>query len=195
MPVAPLLAEHRRILTAVDGLEALVAGPRPDRVEGLSGRRWAFTRDLLLHFSHVEALVHAPLLADRRPAATIAAAMSRDQTARLIADFRAHTARWHGFPVPAEWNDYRLVIDHLMGRIRARLAAQEHSLYPLLPADPLPDAPPRRPINYAGEAWAIRKLIYGEDGTPIEDRRALLSPWSALPAFATAENSAAQARA
>lgn len=177
MTVAHLMAEHRQILHTVERLEAMVAGPRPDRVDGLSCKRWAFTRDLLLHFSHVESWVHAPLLGDRRAEAVRAAKASRDDTARLIADFRNHTARWYGLPPAASWGEYGLVVDHLMGRIRARFAAQERSLYPLLPAQPRAGAAPVQPLGYAAGAWEIRQLIYGADGVPITEQHEAELPW------------------
>jgi hypothetical protein len=184
MKVAQLLGEHRRILVVVGGLEALVAGPRPDRVDRLSTKRWAFTRDLLLHFSHVETWVHAPLLADRRDGVARAAALSREQTVTLVRDFEHHAARWHGFPAPAQWGEYALVIDHLMGRIRARLAWQERSLYPLLPAEPGDRGAAIAPVNYAAEAWKIRELIYGKDGLPIAEHNGARSLWPPAPALA-----------
>ncbi|MEZ0244562.1 MAG: hypothetical protein ACAH11_14400 [Sphingomonas sp.] len=178
MTVAHLLAEHRQILVAVERLESLVAGPRPDRVDGLSRKRWAFTRDLLLHFTHVEAWVHAPLLADTRAEAVRAAHVSRDETARLIADFRGHTARWYGFPAAGQWGEYGLVVDDLMGRIRARLTAQVRALYPLLPARPRASAVTPQPLSYAAGAWEIRQLIYGKDGAPIVEQSDEPAPWA-----------------
>jgi hypothetical protein len=177
MTVAHLLAEHRQILIAVERLENLVAGPRPERVDRLSRKRWAFTRDLLLHFTHVEAWAHAPLLADARAGAVRAARVSRDETVRLVGDFRGHTARGYGFPAPEQWGEYGLVIDHLMGRIRARLTAQEAALYPLLPAQPRTGAAAAAPLSYAAGAWEIRELIYGKDGAPIARQRDVPIPW------------------
>jgi len=160
MPIGTLLAEHRRIMANVESLETLVAGARPDMPDMLFRDRWAFTRDLLLHFSKDETLVLRPLMGDRRPHVAALAKQSAAQLAALYEAFQLHTKRWQGFPAEADWPEYSRAVRHLLARLRARIAAEEAGLYHFLPAQRDGSADRAPPTDYAATAWRIRDGLY-----------------------------------
>ena len=85
-----LAAERARLLAAIDKIEAMVAGdyvdPGPDQIE----KRWAFTREMLLHISHVDSQIFLPLMADERPLAAQRSAAARTSAIGFYDDFCAH---------------------------------------------------------------------------------------------------------
>jgi hypothetical protein len=165
MSIEKLLREHRAILNAAAELETLVAGRHPGAFTPLALRRWTFTRDMLIHFAHVETRLLQPLMADRRPDAAAAAARSSLDLRRVYHRFQAHAERWQGLPSPEVWAAYGVAIDVMTQRLRDRLFEQERDIYSLLPILPggVGIRVPGAPVNYAAEAWEIRKLIYREE--------------------------------
>lgn len=171
MPVEKLLAEHRRILRAIDGIERVIAGPHPTGPGLLMEKRWEFTRELLLHFSRDESLVLVPLMSDARADVAAAAARSRVELGALYRDFRAHVTRWKGFPGPEHWDEYCLVTATIMQRIRTRLADEESGVYAMMPVRSGGTNVEIEKTNYAGEAWPIRDVIYPPNGAPLPASR------------------------
>jgi hypothetical protein len=160
MSVDRLLAQHCRILANVDAVECFAAGPPPAANDTMADKRWAFTRDLLLHFARMESTVYGPMLSDRRGHAQQTAALASVETAALMAEYREHVNRWNG-PHPAEqWETYRRGVARLMGRIRTRLEAEAVDIIPLLPVQPdgSREGPTRE--TYAAEAWEIRGVLF-----------------------------------
>jgi hypothetical protein len=159
--VARLAVEHCKLLEAVDGLERLVARPAPRSLDGLATGRRAFTRDMLLHFAHVQKLVLDPLLRDIRPHAVQKAIRSSDDLISVYEQFQRHAGRWKGLPSAENWTEYAGAIRLLTRRIRVRLAAQESEIYPLLPAQSGGGRArlTRTPIDYSAEAWKVSALI------------------------------------
>jgi hypothetical protein len=160
MSVDRLLAQHCRILANVDAVEHFAAGAPPAHEDRMADKRWAFTRDLLLHFAQMESTVYGPMMSDRREHAQQSAALASVETATLMDEYREHVARWNG-PHPAEqWETYRRAISRLMRRIRTRLEAEAVEIVPLLPVQPegALGGPTRE--TYAAEAWEIRGVIF-----------------------------------
>lgn len=190
MPNDLILARHQRILSAVAELEKLVAGERPELVDGLAARRWAFTRQVLEHCSFMTALL-GKLARDQRPVAAARANLSHDETTRFVDYFRAHVARWHGFPAEQEWADYQRAIRRLTISIRQLLDSEVRHILPLLPpqiavtTDTVPPARPQlRPMpepRYAEETKAVRKLIYDDNGRPVGCASGSFQPEQASP--------------
>ncbi|MDP5278433.1 hemerythrin domain-containing protein [Sphingomonas sp. DG1-23] len=165
MPVDRLLAQHCRILANVDAVEQFAAGAAPSHADKMADKRWAFTRDLLLHFARMESTIYGPMMNDRREHAQQTAALASVETATLMAEYREHVARWQG-PHPADqWETYRRAIARLMRRIRTRLEAEAAEIVPLLPIQH--DGPRSGPTRetYAAEAWEIRGVLF--DGVPL----------------------------
>jgi hypothetical protein len=163
MPVDCVLRQHGHILANADALETLVAGPRPANDDGLGFRRWVFTRDLLLHFAKMEGQVYGPLMEEVGGEAARFASRASAETAALVADFREHVARWHGFPSEAQWETYARSIRWLMTRIRERLEGEAIDIVPLLAQLPSTDDDEsrRKPDHrYVADAWEIRELIF-----------------------------------
>ena len=166
MPVDRLLAQHCRILANVDAVECFAAGPPPPEDMTYAEERWAFTRDLLLHFAKMESTVYGPMMSDRRVHAQQSAALASVETAALMAEYREHVTRWHG-PHPADqWETYRRGIARLMRRIRTRLEAEAIEIIPLLPVQPdgSREGPTRE--SYAAEAWEIRGVLFNSVKLP-----------------------------
>jgi hypothetical protein len=160
MSVDRLLAQHCRILANVDAVERFAAGSPPPEADRMADKRWAFTRDLLIHFAQMESTVYGPMLSDRREHAQQAAALASVETAALMAEYREHVVRWHG-PHPAhQWETYRRGIARLMDRIRTRIEAEALEIVPLLPIQPdgARSGPTRE--SYAAEAWEIRGVLF-----------------------------------
>jgi len=157
-----LRVEHRRLLMVCDALEAFVAGPWPGTVDRLVAVRWDFTREMLLHFAHVETGLLQPMMADQRGEAAARAARSSHDLCGAYDCFSRHAQRWHGLPSEDSWHEYRQAIALLTRRIRVRLVAEESEIHPLLPVRPggRRVLPATEPINYAAEAWRIRGLLY-----------------------------------
>lgn len=168
MDVGQILAQHVRILKDAEALEEIAAAPRPKNVEALANRRWAFTRDLLLHCSRMESLVLSPLSVDVRPAAVACAKASSTATAEFVALFRAHAERWQGFTPPEQWRDYRAATDRLATAMRLLIEREASEIVPLLPVQPSGTPPPVSKDRYVSDAWAIRGLIFGDDQRPHE---------------------------
>jgi hypothetical protein len=167
MSVDRLLAQHCRILANVDAVERFAAGPPPPQGDRMADKRWAFTRDLLLHFAKMESTVYGPMMSDRRGHAQQTAAHASAATAALMTEYREHVVRWQG-PHPAHhWDIYRRGVAQLMGRIRDRLEAEALEIVPLLPVQPdgSRDGPTRE--SYAAEAWEIRGVIF--QGVPLPE--------------------------
>ena len=165
-PIPPrLLADHDRLAANLVSLERCVAAPHPGSFAPLAAVRWQFTRDMMLHFAHVQGQVLDPMMADRRVGAAIRAARSSEDLISVTEQFQRHADRWKGLPSPEDWNDYRRAIALLCRRLRVRLAAQETEIYPLLPVQPGGErlSPMREPLPYATLAWQVRRLIYGPD--------------------------------
>lgn len=164
MPVDRVLRQHGHILANADALEALVSGPRPTSVEGLGFRRWLFTRDLLMHFARMEGQVYGPLMDEVGGEVAHMASHASAETAALVADFREHVTRWHGFPSEAQWDMYARSTHWLTARIRERLESEATDILPLLSRLPVDDqgACPGKPDHrYVADAWEIRELIFG----------------------------------
>lgn len=165
MSVDRLLAQHVRILENVAALERLADAPQPPAVEELSRDRWAFTRDLLLHFARIDSVLYARLQADPRPEVAERAVLAASETAELVADFRAHVLRWRGLPTQAQWQSYGEAVRGLMQRIRDRLDAETSLIARSLP---LPCGKPVRSNRYAADAWEIRRSIY-DNNQPVAE--------------------------
>ncbi|MBN8813176.1 MULTISPECIES: hemerythrin domain-containing protein [Sphingomonas] len=164
MPVDRVLRQHGHILANADALEALVSGPRPASIEGLGFRRWLFTRDLLMHFARMEGQVYGPLMDEVGGEVAHMASHASAETAALVADFREHVTRWHGFPSEAQWGIYARSTRWLTARIRERLESEATDILPLLSRLPVDDqgACPGKPDHrYVADAWEIRELIFG----------------------------------
>ena len=160
MPVDRLLASHVRILANVDAVERFAASAPPPPNVSFADKRWAFTRDLLLHFAQMESTVYGPMMSDRRVDAQKAAALASVETAALMSEYREHVARWQGPHPGAQWETYRRGIARLLQRIRSRIAAEAVQIVPLLPvqADGSRVGPTRE--SYAAEAWEIRGVLF-----------------------------------
>ncbi|NIJ18346.1 hypothetical protein FHS95_000015 [Sphingomonas naasensis] len=160
MPVDRLLASHVRILANVDAVERFAAGEPPPPEVSFADKRWAFTRDLLLHFAQMESTIYGPMMSDRRVHAQQAAALASVETASLMSDYREHVARWQGPPPGAQWETYRRGVGQLMQRIRTRIEAEAVRIVPLLPVQP--DGSRLGPTreSYAAEAWEIRGVLF-----------------------------------
>ncbi|WP_404339047.1 hypothetical protein AB2M62_07620 [Sphingomonas sp. MMS12-HWE2-04] len=170
MPFDQLFIRHGRILRNLETFEMLVAGAHPAQVDGLADHRWAFTRDLLIHFAEMELNVFGPMMRDSRIEAQQQAAAASAATSALVRDFREHVARWHGFPKADQWDTYRRAILQLTQRIRARIDAEAVDILPLLPAQPEGGGPRNTGESYAAEAWKIRGVIYSMHHKPIVER-------------------------
>ena len=163
MPVERVLRQHGHILANAEALETLVSMPRPANDDGLSFRRWVFTRDLMLHFASMEGQVYAPLMDDVGGEAARFASRASAETAALVADFREHIARWHGFPSEAQWETYARSTRWLTSRIRERLENEAVDIVPLLAQLPVNDdneRPAKPDHRYVADAWEIRGLIF-----------------------------------
>jgi hypothetical protein len=160
MSVDRLLAQHCRILANVDAVEQFAAGAPPAQEDGMADKRWAFTRDLLMHFAQMESTVYGPMMSDRREHAQQTAALASVETATLMSEYRDHVARWQGPHPGAQWETYRRAISRLMRRIRTRLEAEAAEIVPLLPVQPdgTRGGPTRE--SYAAEAWEIRGVLF-----------------------------------
>ncbi len=160
MSVDRLLAQHCRILANVDAVERFAAGPPPAPGANYVDKRWAFTRDLLLHFARMESTVYGPMMRDRREHARQSAALASAETAALMIEYREHVTRWQG-PHPAEqWDSYSRGIVRLMRRIRTRLEAEAVEIIPLLPVQSDGSREGPTPESYAAEAWEIREALF-----------------------------------
>ncbi len=167
MPVERVLRQHGHILANAEALETLVSGPRPSNFQGLGFRRWTFTRDLLMHFATMEGQIYAPLMDEGSGDAARAASHASAQTAALVADFREHVTRWHGFPDEAQWETYARSIRWLMSRIRERIDGEATDILPLLGPlrKRLDGAVPIGPDHrYVADAWEIREQIFEGTG-------------------------------
>lgn len=163
MDVGQILAQHVRILTDAEALEQIAAAPRPQNVEALANRRWAFTRDLLLHCSRMESQILSPMAADARPFAAERAKSASVATADFVALFRAHAERWQGFTPPEQWSDYRAATHRLSAAMRALIEREAGEIVPLLPVHPSGTRAPVSKDRYASDSWHIRGLIFGDD--------------------------------
>ncbi len=166
MSVDRLLATHCRILANVDAVEQFAAGPPPPAGDSMADKRWAFTRDLLLHFAEMESTVYGPMLSDRREHAQQTAALASVETAALMNEYREHVARWQGPHPAAQWETYRRAVARLMRRIRNRVEAEAVEIVPLLPIqhDGTRAGPTRE--RYAAEAWEIRGVLFKGPALP-----------------------------
>ncbi|AQR73052.1 hypothetical protein BXU08_04630 [Sphingomonas sp. LM7] len=150
----------------MESVERFSEGPPPPQNDNMADKRWAFTRDLLVHFARMESTIYGPMMSDRREHAQKAAARGSVETAALMAEYREHVARWQG-PHPADrWETYRRGVTRLMQRIRARLEAEAMEIVPLLPVQPdgTRRAGPTRE-SYVAEAWEIRGVLF--EGTKL----------------------------
>lgn len=170
MSIDQLFVRHSRILRNLETFEALADGARPDHVDGLADTRWAFTRDLLIHFAGMESKVYGPMMRDRRPEVQQIAASASAATSALVRDFCEHVARWHGFPGPDQWENYRRAIRQLTQRIRIRIDAEAIDILPWLPPQPEGSGPANGAESYAAEAWKIREVIYSLNRKPIVEQ-------------------------
>lgn len=164
MPVERVLKQHGHILANADALETLISGPRPANDDGLSFRRWLFTRDLMLHFARMEGQVYGPLMGEVGGDAANFASHASAETAALVADFREHVTRWQGVPSEAHWGTYARSCRWLLNRIRDRLEGEAAQIVPLLSRLPTENGaylgkPDHR---YVADAWEIRALILGD---------------------------------
>jgi hypothetical protein len=158
MPIQQVLVRHGRILRNLARLERLVAGERPTSVDRLADSRWAFTRDLLLHFAAMESRVYGPLMEEERAEGQAQAALASARTQALVRDFADHCVRWHGYPPAEQWDCYRRSIERLTAAVRERIDAEASEIVPLLPLRGGAGRP--TPEGYAAEAWRIRAVIY-----------------------------------
>ena len=163
MDVGQILAQHVRILSDVEALEEIAAAPRPQNVEALANRRWAFTRDLLLHCSRMESQILSPMSVDVRPIAVERAKAASIATADFVALFRAHADRWQGFTPPEQWSDYRAATHRLSAAMRALIECEAGEIVPLLPVQSSGTPAPVSKDRYARDSWHIRGLIFGDD--------------------------------
>ena len=160
MSVDRLLAQHCRILANVEAVEQFAAGPPPPADDRMVDKRWAFTRDLLLHFAQMESTVYGPMMSDRREHAQQTAALASVETAALMSEYREHVARWQG-PHPAErWDTYSRAVTRLTRRIRTRIEAEAEEIVPLLPVQPEGSRAGPTREGYAAEAWEIRGVLF-----------------------------------
>ena len=166
MSVDRLLSQHCRILANVDAVEHFAAGPPPPLGVSVADKRWAFTRDLLLHFAQMESTVYGPMMGDRRAHAQEAATRASIETARLMTEYREHVTRWQGPHPTDQWETYRHALGRLMLRIRARIEAEAIEIVPLLPVQPsgARGGPTRE--SYAAQAWEIRGMLFDEAKPP-----------------------------
>lgn len=161
MSIDHLLAQHDRILRAVEALEQVVDSPRDQCVGELAERRWTFTRDLLFHFSEMETSIYGPMRSDPRIDNAWLASRASRATARLAGDFREHAARWRGLPASALWQDYCAALKLLTARVREWLDAEVLLLSNCLPLPQIPHSDPLPDRNgYASQAWEMRQWIY-----------------------------------
>ena len=163
LDVGQILAQHVRILSDVEALEEVASAPRPRHVEDLANRRWAFTRDLLLHCSRMESQILSPMSVDARPNAAQRAKAASVATADFVALFRAHAERWQGFTPPEQWIDYRAATQRLSAAMRALIEREAGEIVPLLPVQPSGAPAPVSKDRYASDSWHIRGLIFGDD--------------------------------
>lgn len=156
--------EQARLLKSVEAIEAHVATPQPGSHDQLIALRWAFVRDMLLHFAHFEEQVLQPLMGDARDRAAQVAARSSHDLTNVYRQFQRHAQQWHGPVAASLWCPYREAIGLLMRRVRVRLMAQESEIYPLLPAQPGERrlTPPVPPVDYTGEAIKLRSLVHAD---------------------------------
>lgn len=168
MDVEQILTQHVRILKDVEALEEIAAAPRPERVDGLAHRRWAFTRDMLLHCSRMESGVLTPLSVDARPAAVERARSASMATAAFVEMFHAHVGRWQGFPSADRWEEYRSAMGRVTSALRDLIDCEATAIVPLLPVQPSGTPPPVSKDRYASDAWEVRGRIFGQDQKPLE---------------------------
>jgi hypothetical protein len=168
LDVDQILTQHVRILKGLEALEEIAAGERPERVDSLAHRRWAFTRDMLLHFSRMESTVLAPLSVDIRPAAVESAKSASAAVARYVEMFHAHAARWKGFPPAEQWAEYRAASARFAEAVRELIDREATMIVPLLPVQPSGTPPPVSKDRYASDAWHVRGIIFDHDQKPIE---------------------------
>ncbi|TZG27584.1 hypothetical protein [Sphingomonas montanisoli] len=154
-----LAAERARLLAAIDQIEALVAGGYVEQGPAQTEKRWAFTREMLLHLSHLDAQVFLPLMADERPLAAKRAAEARAAAIAFYEDFRAHAERWRGRPTEDRWPSYRHAVRDLMQRLRVLLREDARRLKPFLPPRVAAGAARSESRNFAAVAWDIHKIL------------------------------------
>jgi hypothetical protein len=163
MSVEKLLIEQRRLIAAIERIEAISTGDCDDGGVAKTDDRWNFTRHLMLFLSHLDNMVLLPLVSDPRADAVRKAMDCSGQLHRFHEDFLAHVHRWQGRPGVARWSEYCAVIDSLMARLRSILATVERDLYPLMPARSAGAS--RSSSNFAAAAWSVRDTLYpGETG-------------------------------
>ncbi|RVT89513.1 hypothetical protein [Sphingomonas crocodyli] len=154
-----LAAERARLLAAIDQIEALVAGGYVEQGPVETEKRWAFTREMMLHLSRVDAQIFLPLMADERPLAAKRAADARVTALAFYDDFCAHAARWRGRPTEDRWPSYRIAVRDLMRRLRILLDEESERLVPFLPPRLVRGVAPGESRNFAAAAWDIRKIL------------------------------------
>lgn len=67
MSLNKLIATRTRLIRALEEIEAVLGGPRPQSAEKFTTSRWNFAREVMLYFTNDEATVLVPLIGDRRP--------------------------------------------------------------------------------------------------------------------------------
>ena len=157
--MSALAAERARLLAAVDQIEALIAGDYVEQGPDQTEKRWAFTRELMLHLSHLDAQIFLPLMADERPIISQRATAARTSAIAFYDDFCAHAERWRGRPTADRWSTYRTATRQLMVRLRVLLDDESRRLTPFLPARLSREPQVDRSRNFAAAAWDIRKIL------------------------------------
>lgn len=154
--------EHQRVLAAADALRAMVSSAQPCSADALAPVRWTFTRELLLHFAHLDAEVLQPLKSDARPQVAALAARSSDDLAAVYQLFMRHVDQWLDVDPSTSWCAYREAVGLLLRRIRVRLVAQQSELYPLLPTRPSGHrvGSTVEPIDFSAQAWRVRGRLF-----------------------------------
>jgi len=165
--IDPILARHGRILSVIDRLEAMVAGPRPAQVDELAELRWSFTREVLLHCSEMSELFVA-LMADRRADAVTRARLADARTRQFVVAFHEHVGHWYGLPPTDRWVEYRASIETLAAMLRRLVDGEAGDIVPVLPLQPGGAAVPASSQRYAEEAWDVRQMIFDANQRPFE---------------------------
>jgi len=127
--LAELKSLHDEVLAGIAALEAIVSADKPDPA-ALAHARWQLTRvsrnrGLLLAkiypaIEHVRGLDSARLTAMRAEHQAAIAASSR------------HIAAWTPERILADWPGYQAASANHRAAMRARVAAEQATLYPLL---------------------------------------------------------------
>lgn len=128
--LADLQQAHEQLLACIDELAELTRADRPDTAT-LAKVRWRLTRASGKRRRLVEQ-AYARLLETGGPEAIQRVRELRDDNAEMLVASSRHIGSWTIEQVAANWDGYRAASAVMRRAMRARIAAEQTALYPLL---------------------------------------------------------------